>query len=193
MESDLIRRFRAQHPGLRLEFVVSDRLLDLAGGEVDIAIRGHEPDRNDLFGRKLGETRWAIYAGAPYAERNGMPHDVTEIGDHPIYLFDVELTEHVTNTWLRSVAPNAQIGARCTSLTALAQAVRSGAGLAALPTIVGDREPGLIRVLGPLADLVTPFYILTHQDLKRTPRVRTFFDFIAGSAREVRSILFGQG
>src|SRR3981081_4502329 len=39
MQSGLIDRFHARHPQLRVEFVTSDRYLDLAKGEADVAFR----------------------------------------------------------------------------------------------------------------------------------------------------------
>jgi DNA-binding transcriptional LysR family regulator len=45
---------------------MSDHYLDLAKGEADIAIRsGQSPDQN-LVGRKIGETGWAVYASRSY-------------------------------------------------------------------------------------------------------------------------------
>ena len=35
-------------------------------------------------------------------------------------------------------------------MTALLSAAKSGVGLAALPMTIGDNDPGLVRVLGPI-------------------------------------------
>jgi DNA-binding transcriptional LysR family regulator len=71
-------------------------------------------------------------------------------------------------------------------------AVKSGIGLAPLPLIVGENENDLVRLLGPLSDLNTQFYLLMHQDMMRTPRVRALFDFIVKEVRSVRAILEGK-
>jgi len=71
----------------------------------------------------------------------------------------------------------------------LVLAAASGAGLAPLPVIVGEHEPNLVRVLGPLPDVVTPFYLLIHQDMRRTPRVRALFDFLTGALPTLRPLL----
>jgi len=67
--------------------------------------------------------------------------------------------------------------------------VKSGAGLAAMPTIVGDSEKGLRRVLDLGADLATPFYILMHKDMRDTPRVRIFFDYLIDQLAEIKPLL----
>jgi DNA-binding transcriptional LysR family regulator len=43
MRSNVVDKFTTRFPGLRVEFVMSDKLLDLAKGEADIAIRGGRP------------------------------------------------------------------------------------------------------------------------------------------------------
>ena len=37
---------------------------------------------------------------------------------------------------------------------------------------------GVVRVLGPIPELARSWRLLTHPDLRRTPRVAAFFDFI---------------
>jgi DNA-binding transcriptional LysR family regulator len=51
------------------------------------------------------------------------------------------------------------------------------------------RETDLVSVLGPLPGLYSPIYLLTHPDLRHTPRVRAFFDFIIAEIDSVRSVL----
>ena len=77
-------------------------------------------------------------------------------------------------------------------MTALISATKSGICLAALPVIVGEGDNDLVRVLGPISDLNTDFYLLLHQDMKTTPRVRAFFDFIVDELSVVRPILTGE-
>ena len=53
-QSGLIERFHARHPHLRVEFITSDRYLDLSKGEVDIAFRSGDTD-DELIGRKIAD------------------------------------------------------------------------------------------------------------------------------------------
>ena len=64
-------------------------------------------------------------------------------------------------------------------------------GLAALPTALGDAEPDLVRVLGPVPELTRIWRLLTTRQLRRTPRVRAFFEFIADEVATLRPILTG--
>jgi DNA-binding transcriptional LysR family regulator len=189
MQSSLTKKLAERHPRLKLEFVISDKLLDLARGEADIAIRATQPMDGNLFGRKIADTAWGLYASRIYLDRHGKPGNVADLNEHAVILFDVELGQHLSNRWLRTVAPKARAGARCNSVTASIAAARSGVGLAALPMIVGDADGDLIRVLGPIPELTTQFYLLTHLDLLPSPRVRACFDFILENLSVVAPLL----
>jgi len=191
LHSPFIAKFNERYPGLHVDFVISDKLLDLAKGEADIAIRATAPFDEALFGRKIADTPWGIYATDAYIERAGTITDVADIARHSVVLLDIE--RHVTKTWLQSVAPGASVAARCNSFSALLSAAKSGVGLAALPMTIGDGDPSLVRVLGPIPGLTTNFYLLMHQDMKTTPRVRALFDFFIDELNIVRPILAGDG
>ena len=189
MASPLGTKFENQFPKLQLEFIISDKLLDLAKGEADIAIRATQPTDEALFGRKIADTPWAMYASQTYLKLHGKPNDVSELNRHSIILFDVELAQHLSNKWLKAAAPNARVGARCNSITASISAAKSGVGLAALPLVVGDSDVNLLRVLGPLHELTTQFYLVMRHDLRHSPRVRSCFDFIIENLSMVRPLL----
>jgi len=177
---------------LRIEFIMSDTLVDLAKGHADVAIRAAAPTDNGLIGRKIADSPWAVYASHSYVSRHGRPERKEDINQHTVVRFAGEMSDHPAARWLRSVAPNARVGAHATSLPTMILAVRSGIGLAPLPLIVGENESDLVRLLGPFPDLNTQFYLLMHQDMKRTPRVRAFFDFIVDEVKPVRAILEGK-
>jgi hypothetical protein len=61
-----------------------------------------------------------------------------------------------------------------------------------VPTPLGDAESDLVRVLVPLPELDTGWYLLAHPDLRQTPRVAAFFDFVIEQLDLVRAVLLGQ-
>ena len=186
----LIERFHAQHPNLRVEFVMSDRYLDLAKGEADVAFRSGDTD-DELVGRKIADSVWAVYASREYITRHGKPERIEELTRHPLVCLDETMSNHRVAKWLKEAAPGAKIAARNNSVLGLLYAVKSGVGIGPLPTAIADGEPGLDRVLGPVPELARSWRLLTHPDLRRTPRVATFFDFIIGERDALKSILTG--
>ena len=57
--------------------------------------------------------------------------------------------------------------------------------------MVGDGEDDVVQVLGAITDLATPYYLLMHQDMKNTPRLRALFDFIIKELDTIMPILNG--
>lgn len=190
-QSSLLDRFHARYPGLRVEFVMSDKYLDLSKGDADVALRSGDTDDDVLVGRKIADSIWAVYASRKYIERRGQPERVEDLDRHAIVGFDESMAKHRAAKWLREVAPNAEIIARNNSVLGLVYAVKSGIGLAPLPTALGDAESDLVRVLGPIPELARSWRLLTHPDLRRTPRVSAFFDFITEELDALRPILTG--
>jgi DNA-binding transcriptional LysR family regulator len=186
----LIERFHARHPKLRVEFVMSDRYLDLAKGEADIAFRSGDTD-DELVGRKIADSMWAVYASRSFVDRNGKPRRIEELSQYPLICLDESMSNHRLVKWLKDVAPGASIAARNNSVLGLVYAVKSGVGIGALPTAIADTEPNLVRVLGPVPELARSWRLLTLPDLRRTPRITAFFDFIAEAREDLKLILTG--
>ena len=188
--SPLIERFHAQHPGLRVQFVMSDRYLDLTKGEADVAFRSGDTD-DELVGRKIADSIWAVYASRDYVRQHGKPDRIEDLADHALVCLDETMSNHRVAKWLKTVAPDARIAARNNSVLGLLYAVKSGVGIGPLPTAIADTEPELVRVLGPIPELARSWRILTHTDLRRTQRISAFFDFILSEREALKSILTG--
>ena len=189
MQSGFIDRFHARYPRLRIELVTSDRYLDLAKGDADVALRSGDTD-DDLVGRKIADSVWAVYASRGYVERHGKPHSAEDLGNHLLVGFDETTANHRVSKWLNQVAPHAKIVARNNSVLGLLYAVKAGVGIGALPTAIADGEPELERVLDT-PQLTRSWRVLSHTDLRRTPRVAAFFDFVMEERETLKPILTG--
>lgn len=186
-----LERFRVRYPQLQLEFVMSDRYVDLRDGGADVALRSGDTDDGELVGRKIGDSLWAVYASRDYVERYGRPASVSEIAQHAVVAFDASMANHRASQWLQQVAPGARIAARHGSVLSVLYAVKSGVGLAALPTAIAAAEPALLCVLGPIPELTRIWRILTLPQLRRVPRVAAFFDHMVDEIDALRPILTG--
>lgn len=187
-KSPLIDAFHSRYPDLRLELVISDRYLDLSRGEADLAIRAGEPKDESLVGRKIADVPWAVYAGKSYIERHGAPHCVEDIERHFVVTCGDPIADCPSASWLRSVAPRARVAARCDTGYEQVRLVKSGAGLALM--MAYERDDDLVRVIENI-NLVTPYYLLMHKDMQRTPKVRAFADFVASEIKAFRALVAG--
>src|SRR3990167_5192024 len=139
--STLLERFRARYPGLEVTFVMSDKYLDLAQGDADMALRSGDTEDNALIGRKVGDSLWAVYASPKYIARRGQPDSVQDLVQHDWVGFDESMAQHRASVWLQQVAPAARGVARNDSVLGLGRAAararrrraRPGAGAGADP------------------------------------------------------------
>lgn len=190
-QSRLLERFHARHPGLQLHFVMSDKYIDLHKGEADVALRSGDTDDAALVGRKIGDSIWAVYASAAYVARHGRPQQVEDLAHHALVGFDDTMAQHRISAWLRKIAPDAVLVGRSNSVLGLLHAAKAGVGVAPLPIALGDAEPELVRVLEPVAELTRIWRVLTTPELRHTPRVAAFFDFIIDEIDTLRPIITG--
>ena len=72
-KSGLIDAFHARHPGISVELLMEQRILDLSKGEADIAIRGGKPGSGALVCKKIADVPWGIYASRAFVDRYGRP------------------------------------------------------------------------------------------------------------------------
>ena len=186
----VIDRFHARHPKLRVEFVTSDRYLDLTKGEADVALRSGDTE-DELVGRKIADSIWGVYASRSYVEQHGKPERPEDLDQHRVVSLDDAMSRHRLVGWLNSAAPNATVAARSNSILGLMQAVRSGLGVSALPVSMAEQDVELVRLFGPVVELSRSWRLLTHPDLRRTKRISLFFDFIVEQREALKPILTG--
>ncbi|MDI1338798.1 LysR family transcriptional regulator [Polaromonas sp.] len=189
--SGLLERLSARHPGLRVEFVMSDHYVDLGKGEADVAFRSGDTVDNALIGRKIADSLWAVYGGREYLARHGSPQRLEDLAQHAWIGFDASMAKHRATQWLHDVAPHARLVATSGSVLGTVHSVKANVGLGALPKALGDAEPDLVRVLGPIPELTRSWRMLTTRQLRRTPRVQAFFAFMASEMDTLRPILTG--
>jgi DNA-binding transcriptional LysR family regulator len=187
----LIESFRAKYPELRVDLIMTDRRLDLAKGEAEVAVRIHEPGDDSLVARKVADSPWAIYASRSYIARHGRPQGLEDLAQHEVVEFGGEMAANHAARWLQAVAPGAKVAARGNSMLGVLAAVKSGAGLAPLPMLLGGSEDDLEAVLGSIPELDSRVYLVMHADLRRTVRVRAFCDFVVQEVARLRPLLRG--
>ena len=133
----VIELFREKYPELRVDLIMTDRRLDLTKGEAEVAVRMHEPGDDSLIARKIADLPWAVFASQSYIKRHGRPQRREDLDHHAIIEFGGEMADNHGSRWLRIVAPRATIAARGNSMLGVLAAVKSGAGLAPLPMLLG--------------------------------------------------------
>src|SRR5207248_233562 len=104
-----LARFRQTHPGIVVELVVDNRVLNLARREADIALRPMRPKEGDLWGRKLADVAWTIYGAVAYLEeRAGAISSADDLGRHALIGWEETAGGIMAADWLnRTVSDGA--------------------------------------------------------------------------------------
>jgi DNA-binding transcriptional LysR family regulator len=185
-----LARFRLAHPGIVVELVIDNRVLNLSRREADIAVRVSRPKEPDLHGRKLADIAWTIYGAPELVATQGPIAIDDQLLGRDFISWGAEVTGLAAPDWLADRVEASRIVYRSNSLINQFTAAKAGVGYALLPCYLGDGEPGLVRALQtPAAVLTRELWIVTHADLRKTARVRAFFD-IVGEGLASQAALF---
>ncbi|HYD98347.1 MAG TPA: LysR family transcriptional regulator [Alphaproteobacteria bacterium] len=189
--TDHLAAFRAAHPGIQVDLIIDNRQLSLSKREADVALRPVRPGQGDLFGRKLSDVAWTLYAARSYAEARP-PLDLARPEAHDWVGWGEASTPPKVAEWLEAKVPAAAVAYRSTSLLNQMLAARAGLGVAALPCFLADPEPGLVRMAPPLPELLRELWIVTHADLRQTARIKAFFEVVGERLVRQRGLLLGE-
>lgn len=166
--------FRHAHPQIVLEVTTSNTLLDLDKGEADVAIRPSRDPPLTMVGRRISAVAMAVYG-----PRSIRASASAALDRYDWAVPDESLAHTPARHWLDDRGLLARAVYRADSLFALREAARHGVGLAVLPCYLADPDPQLMRVGAPLPELQSELWLLTHPQLRRTVRVKTFLDTLA--------------
>lgn len=169
---EILDRIRLEAPQLSVMVVASNDLSDLHRREADIAIRHVAPDRERLVGQRLRDTKAHFYASHDWVERNGLPRSVDELAHSD--LIGIEDVERYT-AYLNGMGIAIGVSDfRLLSNSGIAvwQMVRQGLGVAAMLREVAERTPGVTRLPLDLPGITVPIWLITHQGLEASPRIR---------------------
>jgi DNA-binding transcriptional LysR family regulator len=184
---EILADFRTSHPGIEVEVAVSNLMFNLTKRDADVAIRPAKDPPETLIGRRVAKIAFAIYGSARYLAKR----KTKTLAGHQWVGLDDSLAGTSVAQWMRSQVPASEVTLRTDSLLAMRQAAQAGMGLAALPCYLGDTAPDLVRVHGPIPEMETTLWILTHEDLRQTARIRAFTEFTAQAFGRRRTLLEG--
>ena len=175
----ILAAFHAAHPGIAVELALSNRTADLARRDADVAVRMVRPIQSGLVARRIGSSRIGLYAHRDYLARFGEPRSLTDLARHCFIGFDRD------NSSFRAAGDFARnltrefFGFRCDNDLAQLAALCAGVGIGGCQENIARRTPELVAVLPNAFHYVLEVWLVMHEDLKATRRVRLLFDHLA--------------
>ena len=181
----LIGEFVALYPHILVDISLADRIVDVAGGQADVAIRFGPLADSPLTARKLGENRRVIVAAPAYLERHGTPRVPEDLHAHNCLNFNFRRAEPVWpfRDGARDYALAVRGNIEANNGETLGQLAAMGVGIARVGTfsVAGEMARG---ALIPILEEYNPGDVEAVHALfaggANTPaRVRVFVDFLA--------------
>jgi DNA-binding transcriptional LysR family regulator len=175
----MLRELHQLHPQIRIELDDSQDLRELGDGEADIALRSViDLHGAGTVGRRLCDDDWTLYCSRAYAAENGVPATRAQLKKHAFIGGGGPKLWRSYSAWLRDLGLEGQVIMHHASATGMMSAIHSGLGIAVLPCIVADADPNLIRCIPPRDGHGRVMWLVTHERLRHTPRVRIVIDFL---------------
>lgn len=182
----VVARLRHEHPDLKIELVLTNRVQDLLRREADIAVRMTHPKQETLIARRIGRIEVGMHATRAYLAEYGVPGSVTELAHHTLIGFDQE------TAFIRSARKHAPLlnrdkfSLRTDSDLAQLALIRAGAGIGICQVPIAKRSDALVRVLPRQLALYLETWITMHEDLRNRPSCRVTFEaLVAGLQQHV--------
>jgi DNA-binding transcriptional LysR family regulator len=182
-----LNAFRQEHPRIVLEIVTSDRRLDLANGEADVALRaGTPPSEVYLVGRRIAKDTWSFYCSRAYAKRHGKPASLGELVNHHVLGPDPQAFANPLVDWHQKSIPPRTILLRQNNIGTMLASLRNGLGVGLMADFVARSDPDLVLCFESGIDAEYEIWLLTHERLRNDPHVRAVLDFFAHHLRSER-------
>lgn len=183
--AEAVTRFTTRYPHTEVELHLGNRFVDLTKEGFDLALRVAAVGLADstLVARRMGGLTLQLYASPSYLARRGTPRARADLAEHDWVGF--------RNASLlfgkRKLPTAARPRITCDDAFCMRELLRQGAGIAALPTFVADRDVAsgaLVRVMPKVRVELGGVY-LVHPGKKHVPRkVTAFRDLLVEMLRQ---------
>ncbi|MBL4906356.1 MAG: LysR family transcriptional regulator [Sneathiella sp.] len=165
-------------PGVCIEVLTTNKIVNMSRREADIAIRASMPTTGDLRVKQVFTGHMAAYASREYVTAH--PEVLTEerysacdwIVMMGRYAADIPFKQTLAE---RNVT---HFPIQCASVHTMVEAVLGGAGAALLFTEYAADIPDLIQVSPVIDDLDLAFWMVAHAEVLAQPRVRAVWNWL---------------
>lgn len=180
----LVKDFRAAYPEVEIDMLLSDRLIDLVGEGIEVALRITTLQDSSLIARKLSDVRLLLCASPAYLDKAGQPERPGDLIRHQCI---VDTNIRWRENWRFGEGDAAEVVhvtpcLTVNSATAAHGAVMGGLGIGYMPEFVVARDlraGRLINLFEPVTVSQLGVYLVYPHRLHLSAKVRAFIDFTA--------------
>lgn len=182
---DLVASFRARHPEITIELLITDSRLDLAASRVDLALRlGGEHADSGYTAPVLADLTIGLYAAPAYLARRPGPVDLAGLAAHDGVFARERLGAGqilVSDAAGREERISLRPAVRATDFATVLRLTLAGAGIGHIPSLVAAKSLAggdLVRILPDWASRGGTLRAVTLAGRELPARVRLFREHV---------------
>jgi len=193
----VLQAFRQSHPDIRFDVGIGFREFNLAQREADIALRWKSPgEQNSLIAKKVADVTFGFFASPSYLQKKGSPTSLEDLVNHDAV---IAMVQDDMPLWLSDEDDNKlfmpkNVTFRTNNIWAYDSAIAAGYGIGALPLcscgMIGTEN--IVRIL-PNISQQEALYLVAHEDVRRSTRIRAVYDFIADAVKKDAAFFLNGG
>jgi DNA-binding transcriptional LysR family regulator len=176
----IIAQITRQEPDIAIELTPNDASENLLFREADIAIRMYRPTQLDVVAKHLGDLPLGVFGSVDYLNRTGRPETIEDmLNGHDLIGYDAD--EQILRG-MRQMGLDARrdwFHVRCDNNVVYWELLRAGCGLGFSQIYVAMDDPQVEQVLPDLPIPPLPVWLVAHQAMRQTPRIRRVWDMLA--------------
>jgi DNA-binding transcriptional LysR family regulator len=190
----IVNDFQAAHPGVSMELVLEDRVIDLVHEDFDLAVRYGRPEARNVIVRRIGFIRRFLVAAPSYLARIGGLEDPRRLSEVDVVMAsaipapsDILNLQHDDGELSVCVSPTL----RTNNAQVLVASLCDGRGVGPVqhPLVADDLAAGrLVRVLPDYSIKSTEAFLVYPSVRYMRPVIRAFTDFAITRLRAVDGI-----
>ncbi|NRA64479.1 MAG: LysR family transcriptional regulator [Pseudobacteriovorax sp.] len=173
----LLQKFLRRYPEIQVELSISNQIDNLLKRDSDIAIRMSSPRQEALIAKKVGISPVGLYAHKSYLNWAGIPKTLEGLKGYTIIGPDTDMLFIQTLKTLGIGLSREDFDIRVDNQLVQLELLRKGTGIGVMQEKLAAREKNLVRLLKDELSIPMPVWLVMHEDLRTSRRVRLLYDY----------------
>ena len=182
----LLARLRHDYPHIQIELVASNREENILERKADIALRHVRPKQGGLIARRVANLPMQAYAHRDYLAARGGRATPDRLQDYD--WIGLDRSDLLLRGFRKAGMPVERefFGFRCDNQIVCWQAALAGMGIYFAAERVAHDWPFMEAALPDGLVKPMPLWLVTHQELRQSARIRQIFDTLAAGLNEIQ-------